>query len=125
MDINNHYVPELLRGTKRFCGKDLFLSLLGFILTGGLLLGHAGAALADGSGNADVADNGCMQEVFGGEVNCNANDIQIANATILTIDDDGCAFPGDTVTFTAVFEVELKHLHNPFSRMPDFILPCR
>ena len=44
MDINNHYVPELLRGTKRFCGKDIFLYLLGFILTGGFFLGLAGAA---------------------------------------------------------------------------------
>ena len=38
-------------------------------------------------------------------LNCTANDIQLAQATNITILDDGCAFPGDTVEFTANFDV--------------------
>jgi hypothetical protein len=65
-------------------------------------------AYADGSGNPDVlTGQGCMQDVAGFGLNCTANDIQLASATNITILDDGCAFPGDTVTFTADFEVLL------------------
>jgi hypothetical protein len=72
---------------------------------GALLL--SGSALADGAGNTDTEIDGCMEDVAGFGLNCTANDIQIASVTNLVIDDDGCAFPGDTVTFTADFEVLL------------------
>ena len=68
----------------------------------------------DGSGNADVLQGlGCMQDVAGFGLNCTANDVRIAGIQVidgveqLEILDDGCAFPGDTVTFTATFEVVL------------------
>jgi hypothetical protein len=56
-----------------------------------------------------TVDNGCMQEVAGFNLNCTANDVRLASATNITIHDadEGCAFLGDTVTFTADFEVEL------------------
>jgi hypothetical protein len=51
-----------------------------------------------------------MQDVYdsfgqGGSLNCTANDIQLATASNIIINDDGCAFPGDTVSFTADFDV--------------------
>jgi hypothetical protein len=65
-------------------------------------------ALADDQGNADVlADVGCMQDVAGFGLNCTANDVRVASATNILILDDGCAFPGDDVSFTADFEVVL------------------
>ena len=50
-------------------------------------------------------DNGCMEDVAGFGLNCTANDIQIATVFNLTVLDDGCAFPGDTVELE--FSVEL------------------
>jgi len=60
--------------------------------------------------------NGCMDDIFPGDLNCNANDIQVAGVAdkdgmpgvpdIEILDPDGgCAFPGDTVTFIATFDV--------------------
>ncbi|MEJ2086304.1 MAG: hypothetical protein P8Y44_11600, partial [Acidobacteriota bacterium] len=54
-----------------------------------------------------TVNNGCMQEVAGFNLNCTANDVRLAAATDIQILDDGCAFLGDTVSFTADFEVEL------------------
>jgi hypothetical protein len=48
-----------------------------------------------------------MQDTYGSNLNCTANDVQIANATNIEILDDGCAFAGDMVTFRADFEVVL------------------
>ncbi|WP_163835362.1 DUF7507 domain-containing protein [Spartinivicinus ruber] len=56
----------------------------------------------------------CMQETAGFELKCTANDVRIAGVAphpdtgepLLTIMDDGCAYPGDKVTFTATFELE-------------------
>jgi hypothetical protein len=63
---------------------------------------------ADGVGNADVAEDAmCMQETAGFGLNCTANDISIAGVENLEILDDGCAFPGDDVTFRADFRVVL------------------
>jgi hypothetical protein len=107
MDTNNNHGRALLDDAKHFYRNNFVLSLLGFILLGGLLLGHAKESRADDSGNADVAVNGCMEDVAGFGLNCTANDIQIASVTELTILDDGCTSPDDTVTFSAVFEVEL------------------
>jgi hypothetical protein len=63
---------------------------------------------------ADTVTNGCMEEVAQFGLNCTANDVQLAGVATrpdgspdLTILDDGCAFPGDTVTFEATFEVLL------------------
>ena len=63
---------------------------------------------------ADTVQNGCMQNVAGFGLNCNSNDVRIAGVAtnpdgspMLTIEDDGCAFYGDNVTFTATFLVNL------------------
>jgi len=48
----------------------------------------------------------CMEDAYGGSLNCTANDVSIANATIVEILDDGCAYAGDTVTFTAIWDVQ-------------------
>jgi hypothetical protein len=65
--------------------------------------------LADGAGNADVLnDIGCLEDEAGFGLNCGtAQDVRIASVTNIMIMDDGCAFQGDTVTFTADFEIEL------------------
>ena len=67
--------------------------------------------LADGSGNVEtLTGQGCVQDEAGINLNCTANDIVVASATNITIldADGGCTFPGDTVTFTADFQVELS-----------------
>ncbi|MBD3649103.1 MAG: hypothetical protein HUJ31_17010, partial [Pseudomonadales bacterium] len=53
-----------------------------------------------------------MQDIAGFNLQCTANDIQISGVAEnpdgtpqLEILDDGCAFPGDVVTFTATFDV--------------------
>ena len=63
---------------------------------------------------ADTVQNGCMQNVAGFGLNCNSNDVRIAGVAtypdgspMLRIEDDGCAFYGDDVTFTATFLVNL------------------
>jgi uncharacterized repeat protein (TIGR01451 family) len=64
--------------------------------------------MADGAGNADVLEDvACMQDTAGFDLNCTANDISIAGVENLVILDDGCAFPGDNVTFRADFRVLL------------------
>jgi hypothetical protein len=63
--------------------------------------------VAGGASSLTIAVNsaGCMQDIAGFNLQCTANDVQIASATDITILDDGCAYPGDTVDFEAVFEV--------------------
>ncbi|OZG72944.1 hypothetical protein BTA51_13365 [Hahella sp. CCB-MM4] len=60
----------------------------------------------------DQIEAGCMEETAGFSVQCSANDIQIAGVATnpdgtpqLEILDDGCAYQGDTVEFTATFEL--------------------
>ncbi|AZZ93860.1 hypothetical protein EUZ85_25335 [Hahella sp. KA22] len=60
----------------------------------------------------DLVEAGCMEETAGFNVQCSANDIQIAGVATnpdgtpqLEILDDGCAYQGDTVEFTATFEL--------------------
>src|ERR671930_2465227 len=65
-----------------------------------------GAAFARPAEAAQISD-GCMQDVAGFNLNCTANDIRIASVSNITVLDDGCAFPGDTVTFNADLEVLL------------------
>jgi slime mold repeat-containing protein len=52
---------------------------------------------------APPVNDGCVEEVAGFKVVCTANDIQLTGIidSSVVILDDGCAFPGDTVTFTA------------------------
>ena len=89
----------------------LALLVISSLAIGGLLVG-AQSAYADGAGNSDTAENGCMSEVRGaGPINCTANDIQLSTATNIVIDDP-CEVvqpgdPVDTVTFTADFTVIL------------------
>ncbi|NOU50207.1 hypothetical protein HG263_06580 [Pseudoalteromonas sp. JBTF-M23] len=56
---------------------------------------------------------GCMEETAGFAVQCTANDVRIAGVASnpdgtpkLQILDDGCAYQGDTVEFTATFDIE-------------------
>ncbi|WP_020410537.1 DUF7507 domain-containing protein [Hahella ganghwensis] len=60
----------------------------------------------------DQVDANCMEETTGFSVQCSANDIQIAGVATnpdgtyqLEILDDGCAYQGDTVEFTATFDL--------------------
>jgi hypothetical protein len=79
----------------------LVVLVVNALAAGGLLSG-AGPAAAE-----ITAEDGCMEEIADFGLNCTANDVQVANATNIVILDDGCAFPGDLVTFEATFEVVL------------------
>ena len=48
----------------------------------------------------------CVEDAFGSNTTCTANDVSIANVTNIDILDDGCQFPGDTVTFAATWDVQ-------------------
>ena len=50
--------------------------------------------------------NSCVEDAYGSGLNCTAKDISIANVSGIQILDDGCAFPGDTVTFKAIWNVQ-------------------
>ena len=55
-----------------------------------------------------LAGVGCMEDVAQKGLQCTANDVGIASVTNLTIaPGDGCDFIGDTVTFTATYEILL------------------
>ncbi|MDF1519210.1 MAG: hypothetical protein P1P73_01875, partial [Brevefilum sp.] len=58
-------------------------------------------------GNGEtVVDAGCVGDLYGDPtLNCTANDVGLASVTNIIIEDDGCTAPGDTVTFTADYEV--------------------
>ncbi|MFC1711891.1 SdrD B-like domain-containing protein [Patescibacteria group bacterium] len=49
--------------------------------------------------------NGCMEDVYGGDLNCTANDVGIAEVTNVIILDDGCMYPGDQVEFQATYTI--------------------
>jgi hypothetical protein len=53
-----------------------------------------------------TADTVCMEQAFGSSLGCTSNDIQIVTASNITVLDDGCRFPGDTVQFSANFVVQ-------------------
>jgi hypothetical protein len=65
----------------------------------------------DQNGNAEIlSDQVCMNTAYraqGGSqnINCNAKEVVLGNAANITILDDGCASPSDTVTFSARFDV--------------------
>ncbi|MFC1622262.1 hypothetical protein ACFL13_02710 [Patescibacteria group bacterium] len=48
----------------------------------------------------------CIEDAAGGDLNCTAGDVSIADVTSIDILDDGCQFVGDTVTFRATWEVQ-------------------
>lgn len=48
----------------------------------------------------------CVQDAYGANVQCTANDVSIANVTNVQILDDGCTSPSDTVTFKATWNVQ-------------------
>lgn len=55
---------------------------------------------------------GCMQDQAGFALNCSANDVRVSQVArradgspAIEIHDDGCAYPGDKVDFTATFEI--------------------
>lgn len=50
-------------------------------------------------------ENGCLREVANKNLTCTSNDIRLASVTEIKILDDGCAYPGDDVTFTATYNV--------------------
>ncbi|MHC4063970.1 MAG: hypothetical protein ACYSUI_05645, partial [Planctomycetota bacterium] len=90
----------------RWAIRPSLLAALSVALLAGMLGGAQPAAAQM------QVDNGCMQDVYeeyngGGTLNCTANDVQVASVTNITILDDGCQFVGDTVTFSADYEIEL------------------
>ena len=104
-DMNRHQFTDGLIRLALF-----FLAGVALILV--VLSASIQPALADDSGNTDIVINGCMEDVYnafgpGGGLNCTANDVSLARATNIVILDDGCAFPGNTVTFIADFQVEV------------------
>jgi len=83
-------------------------------VSGPVLLALCLAAFGPAPAHAASANNGCMRDVAGFGLNCNSNDVRVAGVATnpdgtprLTILDDGCRFPGDTVDFTATFDVLL------------------
>ena len=48
---------------------------------------------------------GCMEDLAGISLNCTAEDVDVAEATNITIIEP-CTYPGDTVTFSADFAVD-------------------
>ena len=84
-------------------------------------LAFFGAALPTGAVDTGSVTkySDCMQDIAGFNLNCTANDISIAGVydingdglvdeRDITIHDDGCSYPGDSVEFTATFIVELN-----------------
>jgi hypothetical protein len=105
---------EIVMNSRTNTTSTRLMTAGGFSAIVAMLLFAPPFALADNQGNADtVIGEVCMQDVYddfgqGGGLNCTANDVKLATATDITILDDGCAFPGDTVTFTAAFQVEVN-----------------
>ena len=83
-------------------------------LVGSAFLALGLAVLNPSSATAATINNGCMRDVAGFNLGCTSNDVSVAGVATnpdgtprLTILDDGCKFPGDTVDFTATFDVLL------------------
>lgn len=58
------------------------------------------------SSGVQTAVGQCVQDAYGANVQCTANDVSIANVTNVQILDDGCTSPSDTVTFKATWNVQ-------------------
>jgi uncharacterized repeat protein (TIGR01451 family) len=83
-------------------------------LIGPALLAASAMSLSPLSALAGTINNGCMRDVAGFALGCTSNDVRVAGVATnpdgtpkLVILDDGCKFPGDTVDFTATFDVVL------------------
>eukprot|EP00899_Mesostigma_viride_P009020 jgi/Mesvir1/18119/Mv09416-RA.1 len=72
-----------------------------------ILLALILATMVGSSLQSVVYNVSCMQDIAGVSLSCAANDITLASVFNITLFDDGCRFPGDSVTFRAVFEVKL------------------
>ena len=57
--------------------------------------------------SATTVTGGCIDDLYPGNLNCTASDVQISRARDLVITDP-CEYPGDTVTFSATFDVVLN-----------------
>ena len=71
-----------------------------------IVKGQAKTYLRELQTTGGASNTVCMEEAYGGALGCTANDIKIVNAQNITILDDGCRYPGDTVRFSANFQVE-------------------
>jgi uncharacterized repeat protein (TIGR01451 family) len=81
------------------------VSLVALSAIVGLFAGAPATFAQDPSNGETVTiTDGCMQDVAGFDLNCTANDVAIASATNISITDP-CEYPGDSVTFTADFEI--------------------
>jgi hypothetical protein len=66
-----------------------------------LMIAQVHAAPTGGTSNTV-----CMEQAYGSALGCTANDVKIVAARNIIILDDGCKYPGDTVRFSANFQVE-------------------
>jgi hypothetical protein len=88
-------MTQHLRRLSAFAPSSSIVSTLAFSLLGVL------AIAAPDTGHA----LSCLQDRMGDPVNCTANDVRITDVTDIVVTDDGCAAPGDTVTFNATLVV--------------------
>ncbi len=78
-----------------------------------LAIGSLAFVAPSGAAEQASGDGLCMEDLFTSNLNCTSNDVAISGVAIdpstgvdwIEIKDDGCAYPGDTVDFDAVFEV--------------------
>lgn len=78
-----------------------------------LVTGWLAVVAPSGAAEQASGDPLCMDDLFPGNLNCTSNDVAISGVATdpstgtdwIEIKDDGCAYPGDTVDFDAVFEV--------------------
>lgn len=102
--------PNLTSKTRQYPGRMSPWTLRTLYVVAVLMALFAGASVA----LAQTVTNGCMQDIAGFSLNCTANDVKIAGVADvdgvpgpdIVILDDGCKFPGDTVDFTATFELQ-------------------
>ena len=101
---------NLTSKTRQYPGQISFWTPRTFYVVALLAAFFAGISVA----SAQTVTDGCMQDIAGFSLNCTANDVKIAGVADIdgepgpdiVILDDGCKFPGDTVNFTATFELQ-------------------
>ncbi len=99
----------------QFIQKSLIRVSVGAAIVSAVVI-TALTASADGSGNAEVLPNiGCMEDTAGIELECAEGNVSISQVASVAVLDDGCLFPGDTVTFHADYQV-LFGASNPQAR---------
>lgn len=103
---------NLTSKTRQYPGRMSPWTLRTLYVVAVLVALFAGASVA----LAGTITDGCMQDIAGFSLNCTANDVKIAGVADvdgvpgpdIIILDDGCKYPGDTVDFTATFELETE-----------------